>query len=60
MGLEVEIPVNIVTGVDHHPAKANDNDRPTPPAAPGALWRDFLNQWGTTWAYEKFAGHNGE
>jgi hypothetical protein len=55
MALEVEIPVHIVTGVEHHPAKANDNEKPTPPEAPGMLWRDWLNQWGTTWAYQKFA-----
>lgn len=57
MGLEVEIPVNIVTGVERHPAKANDNEDPTPPAAPGVLWRAWLNQWGTTWAYNKFANN---
>lgn len=58
MAREVEIPVNIVTGLDHHPAKANDNDVPTPPAAPGVLWRNYLEQWGTTWAYTRFAGRN--
>jgi len=55
MGLEVEIPVNIVTGIERHPAVANDNNEPTPPAAPAVLWRDWLNQWGTTWAYTRFA-----
>jgi hypothetical protein len=54
MELEVEIPVSILNGVERRPAKANDNDEPTPPCAPAILWRDWLNQWDTTWAYSRF------
>lgn len=59
MELEVEIPVCIVTGVERHPARANDNDEPTPPGASAMLWRQWLNQWGTTWAYSRFSSDAG-
>jgi hypothetical protein len=46
----------IIQDVERHPACANDNDgSPPPSAAPGVLWRQWLGQWGTTWAYAQFS-----